>query len=72
MPDSGALIVAVAPPRLRRLKQSEVVRRGDWVEGGRQGFEPWEGPAGFRAGAFIKPIFRNRDLPAAGGGKAAL
>jgi len=54
--DSSA--VAAAPKRLRRLKWNELVRRGDFVEDGRQGFEPWEGPAGFRADAFIKTIYR--------------
>ena len=42
----------------RRLKWNELVTRGDFVEDGNQGFEPWEGPAGFRADSFIKPIYR--------------
>ncbi len=42
----------------RRLKWNELVRRGDFVEDGRQGYKPWEGPSGFRADAFIKATFR--------------
>jgi hypothetical protein len=50
--------IAVVPKRLRRLKWNELVRRGDFVEDDRNGFEPWIGPAGFRADAFIKTIYR--------------
>jgi hypothetical protein len=42
----------------RLLAWNELVRRGDFVEDGRQGFEPWEGPSGFRADAFVKQIYR--------------
>lgn len=42
----------------RRLKWNELVTRGDFVEDGHQGFALWEGPSGFRADAFVKPIFR--------------
>jgi len=44
--------------RFRRLKWNELVRQGDFVEDGHQGFEPWEGPGGFQADSFIKPIYR--------------
>ena len=44
--------------RLRPLKWNELVRRGDFVENGQQGFELWEGPGGFRADAFVKQIYR--------------
>lgn len=46
------------PKRIRRLKWNEVVCRGDFVVDEHQGFEPWEGPSGFRADAFVKPIYR--------------
>ena len=49
---------AAVSPGLRLLKWNELVRRGDFVADGRQGFEPWEGPAGFRADAFVKQIYR--------------
>jgi hypothetical protein len=49
---------AVVPSGLRRLKWNEVVSRGDFVSDGRQGFEPWEGPGGFRADSFVKAIYR--------------
>jgi len=42
----------------RRLKWNELVSRGDFVTDGHQGFEPWEGPGGFRADSFVKPIYR--------------
>jgi hypothetical protein len=50
--------IAGVPKQLRRLKWNELVRRGDFVEDDRHGFEPWEGPGGFRADAFIKTIYR--------------
>jgi hypothetical protein len=46
------------PKRLRRLKRNELVTRGDFVVEEQRGFEPWEGPGGFRADAFVKPIYR--------------
>jgi hypothetical protein len=50
--------IAAVPKRLRRLKWNELVRSGDFVENSGHGFEPWFGPAGFRADAFIKTIYR--------------
>jgi hypothetical protein len=46
--------------RFQRLRWNELVKRGDFVEDGNQGFEPWAGPGGFRADAFVKPIYRRR------------
>ena len=48
--------------RFRRLKWNELVTRGDFVENGNQGFEPWEGPGGFRADSFVKPIYRRDEI----------
>jgi hypothetical protein len=48
----------------RRLRSSELVSRGDFVVNEHQGFELWEGPAGFRADAFVKPIFRRQEITA--------
>jgi hypothetical protein len=45
---------------LRRLKWNELVSRGDFVMDEHQDFEPWEGPSGFRADSFLKPIYRMR------------
>ena len=60
--------VAVVPKRLRRLKWNEFARRGDFVKDGRHGFEPWEGPSGFRGDSFIKTIYRKpARQPAIGG-----
>ncbi len=42
----------------RLLKWNELVTRGDFVADESGGFELWEGPAGFRADAFVKPIYR--------------
>ena len=49
---------ADVPQHFRRLKPGEVVGRGDFVANDQRGLEPWEGPGGFRAGAFVKPIYR--------------
>jgi hypothetical protein len=56
---------AVGPECLRALKWDELVRRGDFVEGDSGGFEPWVGPNGFRADAFIKQIYRRQESPPA-------
>ena len=58
MKGTDPVTIAVVPKRLRRLKWNEFVRRGDFVEDDRHGFEPWEGPSGFRADSFIKTIYR--------------
>ena len=44
----------------RRLKWNELVSRGDFVMDEHQDFEPWEGPTGFQADSFLKPIYRRR------------
>jgi hypothetical protein len=54
--DSSELPVILE--HLRLLKWNERVQRGDFVADGRQGFEPWVGPSGFRADAFVKQIYR--------------
>jgi len=47
----------------RRLRLDELVARGDWVVDEQRGFEPWEGPGGFRADAFMNPIYRKKGKP---------
>ena len=49
---------AGVPKRYRRLKWNELVSLGDFVADKHRRFEPWEGPSGFRADAFLKPIYR--------------
>jgi hypothetical protein len=44
--------------RFRRLKWNELVSSGDFVPNLEAGVEPWEGPSGFQAGSFLKPIYR--------------
>jgi hypothetical protein len=44
----------------RRLRWDELVTSGDWVVDEQRGFEPWEGPGGFRADAFLNPIYRKK------------
>ena len=61
MSDANPSTVATAAAGFRLLKWNELVRRGDFVEDGHQGFEPWEGPSGFRADAFVKPIYRRNN-----------
>jgi hypothetical protein len=48
----------------RRLKWDELVVTGDFIVNEKRGFEPWEGPSGFRADAFLKPIYRLKKRPA--------
>ena len=50
--------VALTSTSFRPLKWNELVKRGDFVKDAREGFEPWVGPAGFRADAFVKQIYR--------------
>jgi hypothetical protein len=59
------------PQNFRRLAWDELVRQGDFVEDGHQGFEPWEGPSGFRADAFVKTIYRRQGRPPAKAGKTS-
>jgi hypothetical protein len=56
LPGSGVL------ERFRRLKWNEVVCRGDFVADERLGLELWEGPGGFRADTFVKPIYRRKEM----------
>jgi hypothetical protein len=63
--------LAIVPESLRPLKWNELVRPGDFVADGRQGFEPWEGPSGFRADAFVKQIYRPQERRPAGARKAS-
>jgi len=57
-PDASA--PAGVPKGFRRLKWNEVVSRGDFVADDHQGVELWEGPGGFRADSFVKPIYRKQ------------
>ncbi|MGD0253118.1 MAG: hypothetical protein ABSC01_10535 [Verrucomicrobiota bacterium] len=52
---------AGVPERFRRLKWNEVVCHGDFVANERLGLEPWEGPGGFQAATFVKPIYRRKE-----------
>jgi hypothetical protein len=58
----GASAKAGVPGRFRRLKWNELVSRGDFVADERRKFELWEGPAGFRADAFVRPIYRRDNI----------
>jgi hypothetical protein len=58
-PEASA--IAGVPKRFRRLKWHELVSAGDFVADAQQGFELWEGPNGFRADAFVKPIYRTSE-----------
>jgi hypothetical protein len=53
------------PEGFRRLRWDEPVREGDFVVDEQRGFEPWEGPSGFRADMFVKPIYRREKMRAA-------
>jgi hypothetical protein len=58
MNEAGGAVVPVLLEQLRLLRRNERVQRGDFVPDGRDGFELWEGPSGFRADAFVKQIYR--------------
>jgi len=58
MSESDSSVLPVISGQLRRLKWNERVQRGDFVADGRQGFELWEGPNGFRADSFVKLTYR--------------
>ena len=62
-------VAMAVPDRMRALKWNELVRCGDFVEDGREGFEPWVGPSGFRADAFVKQIYRQLRRRTAGAKK---
>ena len=55
---SPATAPGMTAKRLRPLNWNELVLLGDFVEEGKQGFELWDGPRGFRADAFVKQIYR--------------
>jgi hypothetical protein len=61
--DPLALTAAVVAKHFRRLKMHELVGRGDFVADPLLGFKPWEGPTGFRADSFMKPIYRRAANP---------
>jgi hypothetical protein len=58
MSETSPAPLPVLPEQLRLLEWHERVERGDFVADDRQGFALWEGPAGFRADAFVKQIYR--------------
>ncbi len=49
----------------RRLNPKEMVRAGDFIADQNGGFAPWDGPGGFLADAFLKPIYRRNPTPSA-------
>jgi hypothetical protein len=53
------------PKGYRLLKVHEMPKSGDFYHDER-GLEPWEGPSGFKAGAFLKPIYRPDKIPTPG------
>jgi hypothetical protein len=58
MNKAGPSVLPVLLEQLRLLNRDERVQRGDFVQDGCDGFEPWEGPSGFRADTFVKQIYR--------------
>jgi hypothetical protein len=46
--------------QIRRLKCDERVVSGDFIANEDGKFELWKGPGGFRADAFLKPIYRRK------------
>jgi len=60
---SETVVQAEVPKGFRRLKWNEVVVQGDCLVHEQRGFEPWQGPGGFRADTFLKPIYRRGKIP---------
>ena len=56
-----AAAVADGAKRFRRLNWDERVVQGDFVQNEQRRFELWEGPGGFRADMFVKPIYRREN-----------
>jgi hypothetical protein len=54
----AAPAVVAAPEAFRPLRWNEMVKRGDYIQDGRNGYELWVGPSGFHAGSFVKQIYR--------------
>jgi hypothetical protein len=44
--------------QFRRVRSNELVIPGDFIKDGEQAYQPWDGPRGFRAASFHKPVFR--------------
>lgn len=59
-----ATVGSLSLKHFRLLKWNEVVLPGDFLAGENQALEQWEGPGGFRADAFLKPVYRRRKQPA--------
>lgn len=68
-PQPEALAEAGGAKTFRRLKWNELVSHGDFISDGNRGFEPWDGPTGFRADAFVKPIYRREKGRAVAAGR---
>jgi len=62
--NSNAAVGPHGSKHFRRLKWDELVVSGDFITNEKQEFEPWEGPSGFRADAFVKAIYRLKRRPA--------
>ena len=71
MNETDQSTLALIPKSLRLLKWHERVRQGDFVAAGNKGFDPWGGPSGFRADAFVKQIYRRLERRPAAARKAS-
>lgn len=61
MTEAISTATAIVVESLRPLRWNELVKHGDFVADGKNGFEHWDGPSGFRADAFVKPIYRRNN-----------
>jgi len=69
--DIETAVEAAVPPGYRRLKRDEVVAHGDYVMDEQQQIQLWEGPGGFHASSFWKPIYRReKSVPPVAAGKS--
>ena len=53
-------VVAGVASAFRRLRENELVWSNDYLFDRQVGLQLWDGPGGFQAGTFMKPVYRRR------------
>ena len=53
-------IAASGRANFRRLRANELVWSSDYLMDTQLGMQLWDGPGGFQAGTFTKPVYRKR------------
>jgi len=58
--ECNTAVVADERSDFRRLRANELVWSSDYLLDGRLGLQLWDGPGGFQARTFTKPVYRMR------------